>query len=395
MLALPGAGATTIAPIAIVMLALADIVLVAGAASWIIRASVSSPLGRVSDDVLRIAEGDYHHRVGDPHRAELEVIQDSVNRLADRLIADQHRLRDNVRSLEETNRQLILARDQVVRTARLASVGTLAAGIAHEVGNPLGAIIGFVDVARRRVEREGGDTELLESIRAEAGRIDRIVRGLLDYARPVSGGDRPAEATSVLFDVRELLDNQGKLDGIEQEWPEAPLEGLIVQEPGRLQQVLVNLLLNAEHALGGRPGARIGVSVQEEEGDIVRMPVRRENDPPGVNYLHRRRADSDEGDLVSNAERVIAIRVADNGPGIAPEIAEHLFDPFFTTKEPGEGTGLGLAICAQLVDGMGGRIDLDEGIDGGAGFVIRLPIAGDSDDLESHSPRLPGERVAS
>ena len=97
-------------------------------------------------------------------------------------------------------------------------------------------------------------------------------------------------------------------------------------------------------------------------------------------------SNADEGDLVFTAERVLAIRVEDNGPGIAPEIAEQLFDPFFTTKEPGEGTGLGLAICAQLVDGMGGRIDLDEGIDGGAAFVIRLPMSYDSANNGDETP---------
>ena len=361
----------------------ADLALITWGASWILRTSASAAFERVSHDVLRIADGDYHHRIGDPHRPDLRAIQESVNRLADRLVDDQRLFAENVQSLEKTNREPVLARDQVVRSARLASVGTLAAGIAHEVGNPLGAIIGFVDVARRRVEREGGDTEILDSIRSEASRIDRIVRGLLNYARPSPGGEMPEEATTVLFGVRDLLDSQGKLDGIEASWPEDPSQGLIVHEPRRLQQVIVNLLLNAVHALGDQSEPRIDVSVQEEEGEIMRMPTRREDDPPGVNYRHRRRAESDEGDLVSTAERVIAIRVADNGHGISPEIAEHLFDPFFTTKEPGEGTGLGLAICAQLVDGMGGRIDLDEGIDGGAGFVIRLPM---SDELQDTGP---------
>lgn len=386
LLALPGVQATRVGPVAIVALAVADLVLVAAAAAWIIRASVASPLQRVTKDVLRIADGDYQHRVDEPHQAELRVIQDSVNRLAERVLRDQRLFAENVQSLEETNRQLVLARDQVVRTARLASVGTLAAGIAHEVGNPLGAIIGFVDVARRRAEREASDTELLDSIRSEAARIDRIVRGLLDYARPAPGGELPTEVTEVLFGVRDLLETQGKLDAIEHAWPDEPSAGLVVHEPRRLQQVLVNLLLNAEHALRGRSEPRVAVSVSEEEGDIMRMPARRENDPPGLNYMHRRRAESDEGDLVFTAERVLAIRVADNGPGIGPEIAEQLFDPFFTTKEPGEGTGLGLAICAQLVDGMGGRIDLEEGIDGGAAFVIRLPMSYDSAGNADETP---------
>ena len=106
----------------------------------------------------------------------------------------------------------------MVQSARLASVGTLAAGIAHEVGNPLGAIIAFVDVARAPGGAWGADTELLESVREEARRIDRIVRGLLDYARPrdeETGRRRPAPSSER---VRELLATQGRLDGVDARW---------------------------------------------------------------------------------------------------------------------------------------------------------------------------------
>jgi C4-dicarboxylate-specific signal transduction histidine kinase len=195
------------------LLAVVDLALLAIFAGWIIRGSMEGSTQGLASDVQRIADGDYHHRVGDPHRPELREIRDSVNRLADRLIADQRLLAANIRSLEETNRELVSVRDQMVQSARLASVGTLASGIAHEVGNPLGAVIAFVDVARMRAERAGEDTEILDSIRSEAIRIDRIVRGLLDYARAPDTSGRPERASHVLAEVRELLQNQGKLDG--------------------------------------------------------------------------------------------------------------------------------------------------------------------------------------
>jgi len=258
-------------------------------------------------------------------------------------------------------------------------VGTLAAGIAHEVGNPLGAIMAFVDVARSRAERAGADTEILDSIKAEAKRIDVIVRGLLDYARAPREDAEPTRAVDVLGDVRELLQNQGKLEGVDVAW-EVPTDvpGL-VPEPHRLQQVMVNLLLNAVDALEGTPQPRIHVRLSEEEGELQRLRPRREDDPPGVNYMHRRRiADDEIGiDPVSRATHVTMIEVSDNGPGIAPEDLERIFDPFFTTKEPGKGTGLGLSICARLVEGMGGQIDASTAEEGGARFVIRLPGIGD------------------
>ena len=288
-------------------------------------------------------------------------------------------LQENVRSLEETNRELVEARAEVIRTARLASVGTLAAGIAHEVGNPLGAIMGFVDVASARMRAGHGDVELLDAIREEAGRIDRIVRGLLDYARPGDTEIAPTPPGDVVAGVRRLLESQGKLEGVQDVWEIGEDVPAVVMNPHRFEQVMVNLLLNALDALASRQGARITVSVFGDEGDVVRLPARREGDPPGINYMHRRRISRDDGgrgvDPVFSADRVTVIEVSDNGPGIAEVDLERVFDPFFTTKEPGKGTGLGLAICARLVDGMGGRIEADNGPEGGARFMIRLPGA--------------------
>lgn len=391
--ALPEMRSLTLGPFLLLVLGVADLGILVVFASWIIRGSMSTPLTRLSSDVLRIAEGDYHHRIGDTRRVELREIQESVNRLADRLIADQHVLAENVRSLDDTNRELLAVRDQVVRSARLASVGTLAAGIAHEVGNPLGAVLGFVDVARARVVKTGGDPELLDSIRTEAMRIDRIVRGLLDYARPPDGDAKPSTVVAVLERVRDLLESQGKLDGVDHSWELGPAGGRIVLEPHRLEQVMVNLLLNALHAVRDVEAPRLGVRVFEEQGQLMYMPARREDDPPGINYMHRRRLAQDEAgvDTVATAEQLTVIEVSDNGPGIEPDIAEHLFDPFFTTKQPGEGTGLGLSICARLVEGMGGRIGADTGPDGGARFTVRLPVAY---DMETEAIERPVETGA-
>jgi C4-dicarboxylate-specific signal transduction histidine kinase len=178
-----------------------------------------------------------------------------------------------------------------------------------------------------------------------------------------------------LADVRELLTNQGKLDGVEVEWDVSPDAPGLVTEPHRLQQVVVNLLLNAIDALEKTASPKIRVRLADEEGELTRLRPRREDDPPGVNYMHRRRiADDEVGiDPVARAMRVTVIEVSDNGPGIDPDAVERVFDPFFTTKEPGKGTGLGLSICARLVEGMGGQIEASSGPEGGARFEIRLP----------------------
>ncbi|HSH75270.1 MAG TPA: ATP-binding protein, partial [Longimicrobiales bacterium] len=375
ILAQPGVRDQPLETVLLALLAGVDLALLAIFSGWLIRGGLSGPMQRLASDVQRIADGDYHHRVGESHRVELREIEQSVNRLADRLIADQRRLAQNIQSLEETNRELVALRDQMVHSAKLASVGTLAAGIAHEVGNPLGAITGFVDVARKRAERAGADTEILDFIRDEASRIDRIVRGLLDYARAPGANQQPSAAADVVLGVRILLESQGKLEGVEAVWEIAEDAADLVTEPDRLKQVLVNLLLNALDAVKGVGGARILVRLYGEEGETLRLPARREDDPPGVNYMHRRRLGDDDGggDLVTRAARVTIIEVSDNGPGIRAEHLEKVFDPFFTTKEPGKGTGLGLSICARLVEGMGGQIEAGVAPGGGARFVIRLP----------------------
>lgn len=343
----------------------------------LLRQKLVGPMEALSRDARRIADGDYEHRIQASASAEIQEVRESVKAMAERLLADQALLAENIESLERTNQELIEARDQILQTARLASVGTLAAGIAHEVGNPLGAIMGYVDVAARRLEKAGQDTELLDAIREEARRIDRIVRGLLDYARPQGGQPDPVPPAEVLERVRVLLENQGAVAGVDNDWVYEQDVEAVVLEPHQLEQVLVNLLLNAVHAVRQAADPWIRVTLSMDTGEVASMPVKREEDPPGINYLHRRRVSRDDGgrgvDPLFTARHVVVIVVEDNGPGIVPEDLQRIFDPFFTTKEPGEGTGLGLSICARLVEGMGGRISAANRPEGGARFEIRLP----------------------
>jgi C4-dicarboxylate-specific signal transduction histidine kinase len=337
------------------------------------------PMDRLVEDVRTMASGAYEHRVRRAPTMELQAVADSVNAMAERLIQDQKTLAANVASLDETNKALVEARAQVVRAARLASAGTLASGIAHEVGNPLGALLAYVDVARSRVEAERGDTELLESIREEAIRIDRIIRSLLDFARSKETRVGPQQAWPVVERVKELLEAQGRLDGVESRWERKGEVPPVFIDAQRLEQVLLNLLLNALEAVEGQEERRVMVTVQVEPGPGAAFVRRRRGDPPGVNYAHRRRvAAVEDGKVVatlSAAERIVVLTVEDNGPGIDPDSLEEIFDPFFTTKEPGKGTGLGLALSAQLVEGVGGEILAGNRRGGGALFTLRLPGA--------------------
>ncbi len=345
---------------------------------WLLNVRLVRPMEQLVGDVRRIAGGEYTHRVAASPWSELDAVRESVNDMADRLTRDQDLLAANIYSLDRTNRELVEARDQVIQTSRMASVGTLAAGIAHEVGNPLGAIVGFTDVAISRGRKAGADTELLKAIREEADRIDRIIRTLLDYARPRDLEPGPRSIVEVVGRVKELLERQGKLDGIKVCWEglDTPSTEAMV-DPTAVEQVLVNLVLNAldEMETVSRPSLR--VSVQIEAGELAGLPSRRDGDPPGVNYMHRRRVGKDrtpEGaDPHFTADHLVVIRVADAGRGIPDEMRDRIFDPFYTTKDPGRGTGLGLSICARLVESMGGKIHLEDAPEGGAEFVVSLP----------------------
>ena len=376
-LVLPFLRSTGEATAFILVIVAVDLVIVLTFGGWALKKNLLEPVDKLVRGVKQIADGDYRHRLELPSGLELRSITESVNAMADRLIAGQEVLAENVRSLDETNVKLIEARNEVIQAARLASVGTLAAGIAHEVGNPLTAIIGYADVALRRAEAGQEDPELLESIRSEAQRIDGIVRGLLDFARPQADEIAPVRVDEVVQGVRELLENQGRLGQIEHSWTLDDTCPPVLMDPRHLEQVLVNLILNASDAVKDVDAPRIEVALWCEEGPAANPLLRRGDDPPGVNYLHRRRVArafvADLGTL-ETAHRVVVVAVSDNGPGLPSADETHVFDPFFTTKEPGKGTGLGLFISARLVSGMGGRIDLENTPDG-ARFEVRLPEA--------------------
>ena len=378
-LVLPFLRSTGEATVFILIIVAVDLVIVLTFGGWALKKNLLEPMDELVLGVKKIADGDYWHRLEIPLGLELRSITESVNAMADRLIAGQQVLAENIRSLDETNVKLVEAHNEVIQAARLASVGTLAAGIAHEVGNPLTAIIGYADVALRRIEADQGDPELLESIRSEAQRIDGIVRGLLDFARPQPDEITPVRVDEVIEGVRELLENQGRLGQIEHSWTLDAKCPLVLMDPRHLEQVLVNLLLNATDAVKDLAAPKIEVALWSEDGPAANPLRARGDDPPGVNYLHRRRVarafSAEAVGTLETAGRVVVLAVSDNGTGLPSADQTHVFDPFYTTKEPGKGTGLGLFISARLVTGMGGRIDVESIPEGGARFEVRLPEA--------------------
>jgi signal transduction histidine kinase len=297
-------------------------------------------------------------------------------------------MEEYIRSLEQVNLELRRVQNEVIRSEKLASIGRLAAGVAHEVGNPTGAILGYLDLLAKGGLPEGEIREVLRRAENEAERIRRIVRELLDFARPSRGVEEEVDVNAVIGNALSLLSHQKKLweqvRVIKELQPDLPKwKG----DSHQLQQVLINLFLNAADAMtssismGGVKEHRLRVSTRalppEEIPEFTEaLPRRRKEDSPTVDYSLLRARGVPPTPLPEGILSLVRVEVQDTGPGVPKEAIGRIFDPFYSTKPPGEGTGLGLAICLRILESYGGRIHVQSHEGEGATFTILLPIFG-------------------
>lgn len=387
LLLLPTFDSPTRALIYLSALVGADLVVFFLFGRWLVQTRVLLPLDRMVSEAEAIADGDYARRLPEGWEAqEIDRLSSSLNRMAERLISHQRDLEQNIESLERTNRELTDARDDLIRAEKMASLGQMAAGVAHEIGNPLAAIMGNIDLIGRRVE--GQSRELVAATSEQAQRIDRIVRGLLDYARAREAKVRPIDLNDVVMQTVELVGAQPRLKGMEVVLDLDREIPAVAADPYQVEQVLVNLMLNAADAMEdcAEPTIRITSRAVEYERP-GHTPARRRDDPPGIDYSHRRRFNRPERvprlHPFEPGERLVELRVEDRGAGIPENAITRIFEPFMTTKEPGKGTGLGLAVSARLIDGMAGTIRA-ENTGRGAVFTIQLPAS--EEPAEALSP---------
>ena len=328
----------------------ADVVVFVGFGRYLVSRLVTAPMESLVDATQAVAAGELSRRATPGGTREFDRLADSVNQMTERLLDAQGAL---------------------VRAEKLASVGWLAAGVAHEVGNPLAAIANYVELLRRR----GVEPELVAAIEREAGRIDVIVRSLLDYARPRDVRREPVDLAAVASRAVELMRSQGVLRSVSVDVTPADALPPVLGDASALEQVFVNLLLNAVDAAGeggriaiaasatrlGDPDAGRRGSDAQENGSAQRRAIRR----PGRHL---------EG--AADGSPAVQVIVTDSGSGVPAEIMDRIFDPFFTTKPPGKGTGLGLAIVQRIVQDHGGRVDVSAAREGGAAFAVTLPGMG-------------------
>lgn len=303
----------------------------------LVMRTVVAPLGVLRDGADRLGGGDLAHRLQCQRPDEIGDLARSLNHMADRLAATHSDLEQRVAARTR----------ELVRAARLADIGVLAAGVAHEINTPLASIASCAEGLERRIKRGSlsreEELDYLGTITAEAYRARDITSRLLALSRNDAGEigdvDLGLVYQHVRGAVRPLLEKESQHLEVR-----LPSENTMLQaNAGELVQILVNLILNAKDA--SRPGSTIRLECSLDE-------------------------------------RWASFAVIDTGTGVAPELVEHIFDPFFTTKAPGKGTGLGLAVVHAMVDSRGGHIEVESELGKGTKIAVFLPrlwkVEGDS-----------------
>ncbi len=317
----------------------------------VLRRRLVLPLRRLRDAAEAVAAGDWAARVPVEGARETADLAESFNTMTETLEGRTEALEKAVAELRGANRDLRRARAGLDRAERLAAVGSLAAGVAHEVGNPMGAILAFLDLAGRDAGLSEEGRSHLERASREGQRVREILRQLLDFSRPARSSPRAVDLGAKAEEVAGLVRAQRRWAGIEVSVERGEGVPVAWADPGAVTQILLNLVMNACDAARGRVRLRVDPAV-----------------------LEMRRGESADAAAGRRAPDAVACRVEDDGAGIPVEDRERLFDPFFTTKDPGEGTGLGLANALRLAQENGGSLDLLEG-DEGAVFELRLPAS--------------------
>jgi signal transduction histidine kinase len=297
---------------------------------WLLVNKATRPLRELRDSAEAVGRGDFTQRVPVRHRDECGELAMVFNQMTENLQQSRADLEQTVQTLKGTQAQL-------VQSEKLSAVGEFVAGVAHELNNPLAAVMGFSEILKD-ADVDAKYRRYLEMIFKSAQRCQKIVRSLLSFARRHQPERTPVSLNSLVEGVLEIVNYQlrtGNIEVITQFDPNLPV---VLADGHQIQQVLLNVVNNARQAMEGhKPDGWIKIITEASDENV----------------------------------RII---IHDNGPGIPEENLRRIFDPFFTTKEIGQGTGLGLSLCYGIIKEHGGTITPLNRQSEGATFVIELPI---------------------
>lgn len=275
---------------------------------------------------------------------EISDLSRSLSIMLTRLEENKRELKAHITSLEKANKELKQAQAEIIRTEKLASIGRLAAGIAHEIGNPIGIILGYLDLIKKGNLSSEEKHDFLTRVEGEIIRINLIIRQLLDFSRKSHGEKVVINIHELIESTLDILRPQPGMDEIRIEMNLSAKRTDVYIDSNQLQQVFLNIVMNSVDAL---------------------KTAEANKDPDKEKYI---------AILSENIGNLIEIRVTDNGIGISLEELDHIFDPFFTTKEPGRGTGLGLYVSYMIIEDQGGKIFAESVPGEGTSIIIDLPL---------------------
>ena len=334
----------------LILLAL-GLLVAAAVASLIWATQMTRSLGQLTRAAQAIGQGNFDVQVAVPSRDEMGQLAGSFNQMASELHGRERALKE--------------AQTQLVQSEKMAAFGQLGAGIAHEVKNPLAGIQGMIQLTSRSLSADNPLHETFAILEKETKRCRAIIDSLLKFARQENLAPEPIALEDVVADTKAILHHELSLHKIVLETVIPPNLPLIQGSANQIQQVLMNLLLNAEQAM----------------------------DPRGHGTVEVKAAQRDDG--------FIELYVQDDGPGIPQAVQGRIFEPFFTTKPPGKGTGLGLAVTFGIMRAHGGAIRVESEEGRGTTFILRFRVAGshpatDGASIEAADPEdpTPGDRRA-
>jgi len=299
--------------------------------------NVVRPVQRLSRDMQTLAGG-VLPRVQTPESGnEIDSLSATLKALYSELKQEQHNTTEQLAEIKAKNHQLEEARHEILQSEKMASVGRLAAGVAHEIGNPAGIVTGYVHMLKEKDLSAEQTSDFLARMEREVERISETIRELLNFAQPASAQAVPVQLNDIISDCCALFSYQRDMNSCTINFEPAHALPTIYANAHMLQQLMVNLILNARDAM--------------PDGGTIHIKTRRLADRPKIE-----------------------LTIADTGCGIAPEHQSLIFDPFFTTKDPGKGTGLGLSNAHRIVELHGGEISAASEPEKGATFTITFPI---------------------
>jgi len=282
--------------------------------------------------------------------SEFSQLSKALNQILLQMSDDNIRLKSAVSSLEQTNCELVQAQKEIVRAEKLASIGRMSSGIAHEIGNPIGIVLGYLDLLKQdNLSREETE-DYIARVESEIDRINHIIRRLLDFSRPDHAEPVLFHVHPLIQDAIEMVQHNELFGGIDIALQFDATVDDVFADPAQFRQVLLNILINSADAirsLGDKRSGRIVVSTQ---------------------VMDNAHPESEA------ATKWLQIICSDNGPGIPDQHMNCIFDPFFTSKDPGKGTGLGLSVSFSLIQNMGGRVSARNRKRYGVDIELMLPV---------------------